>query len=282
MRTLRSELDLWKTALADSYEDREIQQLYRLSLEDLFGYSSSVLLTHSHETLTPDAQAELESVLQRLKAGEPYQYIVGFAFFDELKMGVSPAVLIPRPETEELVHWIDKSLHAKRSATIIDWCTGSGCIALALKNRSIDFDVVGVDYSDQALTQAKLNARALNLEVNWIFDDALAPSVSGHFDVVVSNPPYIPVHEKAEMASHVTEHEPDMALFVPDHDALLFYRKLGEWSQQNLKAGGQLFFELHEKYAQETKVLLEQLGFMDVEIRRDLQGKERMLRCVKV
>jgi release factor glutamine methyltransferase len=282
MRTFRSELDLWKITLAERYEDREIQQLYRLSLEDLFGFSSSVLLTQGHQTLSKETHAELESVLQRLKSGEPYQYIVGFTYFDELKIGVSSAVLIPRPETEELVQWIDESLQSNRSASIIDWCTGSGCIALALKNRNNDFVITGVDYSKEALIQAKLNAEELRLDVSWTFNDALAPSVLGTFDVVVSNPPYIPIHEKIELACHVADHEPSMALFVPDHDALLFYRKLGEWSQQNLKPGGQLFFELHEKYALETKCLLEELGFVEVEIRRDLQGKERMLRCVKV
>jgi release factor glutamine methyltransferase len=280
MRTVRSELEFWKETLASRYDDREIQQLFRLAIEDLFGWPASTLLTHAHEALSADAQQELDRVLERLKSGEPYQYIVGFAYFDDLKIGVSPAVLIPRPETEELVNWVHETLKAQPKAQIIDWCSGSGCIALALKHRNADYSVVGSDVSEQAINQARMNAKDLGIDVRFYLDDALKPQLTGSYDVVVSNPPYIPIQEKTEMAKHVIEHEPDLALFVPDHDALLFYRKLAEWALVHLKSGGSLFFELHENYARATKQLLESMGFLEVEIRLDLQGKERMLRCV--
>lgn len=281
MKSLAANWSTWKMELGSTHPERELKQLFRMSLEDLFSWPASAMLTHAHELLSTDAQLELDRVLHRLKQGEPYQYIVGFAFFDDLKIAVSPAVLIPRPETEELVHWVHEHARTLPAAKIIDWCTGSGCIALALKNRNQHYQISAADVSELALKQAAINADQLHLKISLFQDDALSPKLDGVFDVVVSNPPYIPVHEKTEMAAHVTDYEPGIALFVPDQDALLFYRKIGEWSKAHLIAGGQLFFELHERYAQETKTLMENLGFVEVEVRQDLQGKERMLRCVK-
>lgn len=222
----------------------------------------------------------MNTLLTNLLTGKPYQYCIGFTYFCDLKINVSPAVLIPRPETEELVYWIVETVGKSFSGTIEDWCTGSGCIALGLKSKLPKATVSGIDVSEEAMEMAELNGKSLSLDVHWKSGDALQETDSEiQLDLLVSNPPYIPIREKAEMHNNVTEFEPDLALFVPNDDALLFYRKLTEQASKRLKKGGFLFFELHENYASETVQLVREFGFENVEIRKDLQGKNRMLRA---
>ncbi len=269
----------WCDHLKAIYSEREARNILLLALEDVFKFNRSALLISKEIDLSEEQKEEVNEILFRLKTGEPYQYIVGFTYFDDLKMEVAPGVLIPRPETEELVAWIDESVQNRPNQKIEDWCTGSGCIALALKNRNKNADVSGYDISEEALEISMCNAQELNLEVRFSKKDALNPLPDRKVDVIVSNPPYIPWKEKEEMHQNVTEFEPDLALFVPNDDPLLFYQSIANYASKALSEGGLLFFELHENYASETKEMVEQLGFSSVEIRTDLQGKQRMLKA---
>lgn len=269
----------WCDHLKEMYSEREARNILLLTLEDVFGCNRSMLLTAREINLSEVQLTKLQEISTRLKTGEPYQYIVGFTYFDDLKMLVSPSVLIPRPETEELVAWIDGTVGDKKELVVEDWCTGSGCIALALKNRNPGFRVSGYDVSTEALEIARKNADALDLDVNFVQMDALKPFSESKVDLIVSNPPYIPLKEKSGMHRNVTEFEPDLALFVPDRNPLLFYRKIAEHASKVLTQDGYLFFELHENYASDTQGMLEGLNFKVVEIRMDLQGKQRMLKA---
>ncbi|WP_300352643.1 peptide chain release factor N(5)-glutamine methyltransferase [Fluviicola sp.] len=269
----------WADKLADLYSEREARNILLLALEDVFGFTRSNLLVSKGIDLSEKQLEELTEIASRLKTGEPYQYIVGFTYFDDLKLKVAPGVLIPRPETEELVSWVQETVQHRENLKVHDWCTGSGCIALALKNRNPGFEVKGFDVSPEALEIARLNGKELNLEVEFQIDDALNSESKEKADVIISNPPYIPWKEKEEMHENVTEFEPDLALFVPDENPLLFYRAIAEYAVSNLADQGCLFFELHENYAFETKAMVEELGFTSVEIKEDLQGKKRMLKA---
>lgn len=274
----------WQQTLNNLYPEREINNLFRFALEDVFGLSNSEQLMQRNVEQTEAFCAQLESVLQRLITGEPLQYITGFTYFDNLKIEVSPAVLIPRPETEELVEWVSETVDAGFNETMIDWCTGSGCIALALKQRYPDSTVIGFDWSQEALEIAKQNAEALKLAVSFELRDALAITDSGeNVSLIISNPPYIPENELELIRSNVRNFEPHMALFVPNESALLFYEAITQKAIQQLKPGGWLFFELHEDFAEQTKQMVENTTqFSLVEIRNDLQGKARMLRAKRL
>ncbi|MDH4473791.1 MAG: peptide chain release factor N(5)-glutamine methyltransferase [Fluviicola sp.] len=281
MKTL-ADLQLhWQQTLNNLYPEREINNLFRFALEDMFGLSNSEQLMQRTVEQSNEFRAKIENVLLRLTTGEPLQYITGFTYFDNLKLTVSPAVLIPRPETEELVEWVSETLDADFSETIIDWCTGSGCIALALKQRFPESTIIGYDWSAEALEVAKQNAKALKLAVSFELQDALAIDASEQkVSVIISNPPYIPENEQELIRSNVRNFEPHIALFVPNESALLFYEAITQKASQQLKSGGWLFFELHEDFAEETRQMVEKTdGFSTVEIRNDLQGKSRMLRA---
>lgn len=273
----------WQQTLSGLYSSREITNIFRFILEDIFGLSQSEQLVQREVEQNPETISRLEAVLQRLSTGEPMQHITGFTYFDELRIGVSPAVLIPRPETEELVQWIVESVPPEFSGKIIDWCTGSGCIALALKNRLPQAEVKGFDWSEPALVQAEANAKDLGIVVSFEKKDALVePDLTEKITVIVSNPPYIPEAEKAGMHTNVNEFEPHMALFVPDNKPLLFYEAITQLAIYQLVKGGMLFFELHEDFAIETKEMVENTGaFSQVEIRKDLSGKNRMLKAIR-
>lgn len=282
MQDIKQLTAIWTDKLSALYSEREVRNILLLVLEDIFGFTRSELLV-SKEIALSDAQLkDLDQISSRLQTGEPVQYVIGFTYFDDLKIGVAPGVLIPRPETEELVSWIHESIQSNRKLKIEDWCTGSGCIALALKNRMPDVDVTGMDVSPEALEIARSNAKDLHLDVSFELHDALNIEKAGKVDVIVSNPPYIPWLEKAQMHQNVTGFEPDLALFVPDEDPLLFYRAIAEYASRNLEENGFLFFELHESFGEETKTMVEQLGFSSVEIRKDLQGKDRMLKAIRM
>lgn len=279
MHDLKELTAIWSNALNKLYSEREVRNILLLVLEDLFGFNRSTLLVSKEITFSDTQWNELTQICSRLETGEPVQYVIGFTYFDDLKIGVAPGVLIPRPETEELVSWIQETIQNQRNLKIEDWCTGSGCIALALKNRKPDSQVLGMDISPEAIEIAQSNAKQLNLDVVFELRNALTAEKTGSVDVIVSNPPYIPWIEKGQMHQNVTDFEPDLALFVPNEEPLLFYEALAKYAAQSLNEKGFLFFELHENYGLETKAMIEQLGFTAVEIRQDLQGKDRMLKA---
>ncbi len=276
MQTIANLQEVFITALSPSLGKGEATAIARIVLEDVFNWSPG----QRPRTIAAAEKEKASLILDRLLAGEPVQYIVGTADFYGLRLKVNPAVLIPRPETEELVEWVVETLKGLGELSVLDIGTGSGCIAIALKNELPELSITGLDVSSAALTQAKVNAENQRLDIDWLNVDVLkiGEDLPGLWDVIVSNPPYIMDKERTDMADHVVEHEPTSALFVPDHDPLLFYRVIMERAQQQLRPGGWLFFECSEFTAEQVATLANNLGFIDGELRRDLQGKFRMWR----
>lgn len=276
--TLQATFQYIKKELNDYYPPEEIQGFIGLIIEHVCGWDYTGRMLRKEERLNKKAIGEIKRITTRLKRYEPVQYILGETIFFGLKIKVNPAVLIPRPETEELVEWILK-LGKTGIPEILDIGTGSGCIALALKNEWKNASVSATDISPVALEVAKENARLNNLEMNFIAADILRFEQKQwkKYDLIVSNPPYVRESEKAEMAANVLRFEPGKALFVTDGDPLVFYRKIGEFGLQYLNQNGKLFVEINENMETETKQLYEKLKFTAVEIRKDIHGKSRML-----
>ena len=232
--------------------------------------------------LSEKLQIQLKSIVNRLETREPLQYILGKAYFLNLELFVNNSVLIPRPETEELVYWILET-NAKNEKSVLDLCTGSGCIALGLAQKGNWKHLAGLDISHQALLVAKQNSDILDLKIDWMQGDLLDSGfkIEEAFDIWVSNPPYVLVSEAAEMEPQVLDFEPHIALFVENDDPLLFYKKIGKMAFEQLNRGGALFFEMNPLFAFEIQKLLENLGFENVEIRKDMFGKARMIKALK-
>ena len=221
---------------------------------------------------------DLDRIIAELREWRPVQYIIGVASFDDMELEVSEGVLIPRPETEELVEWV--ATEAPCGANIVDVCTGSGCIAIALSRRVKSSRVWGIDISNDALNIARRNAEKYAPSVELIKGDALADFaqlVEGEVDVVVSNPPYIPLSDRSLMRRNVTEHEPEIALFVEDDDPLLFYRSIARTARKMLKVGGKLYFEIYENFATEMVDMLTTEGYSNIVVREDFRAKPRMI-----
>ena len=219
---------------------------------------------------------------RRLAKFEPVQYIAGHTDFMGLNINVSPSVLIPRPETEELVNWVVSNVSLELPLEIIDVGTGSGCIALSLKNKLPNSYLTGVDVMRNALELAKENGELNNIHVDWKMRDALnMPHDVNKYDVIVSNPPYVLDSEKSQMSDNVLKYEPHTALFVENEDPLLFYEAMSNWAYEGLKKEGKIFFEINEKYAPQIKEMLLECGFGNIEIKRDIFDKERMVMACK-
>lgn len=216
----------------------------------------------------------LQDIIERLLHFEPIQYIFGHTLWYGLDLKVTPATLIPRPETAELVEKVEKLELKGERPTLLDIGTGSGCIAIALKKQHPRWEVRGIDISAEAIEVAKENAQRNGVEVPFKVTDIFAQNADsiGHFDIIVSNPPYICEKEKKDMRRNVLEHEPHTALFVPDEDPLLFYRRIAE-----LHLGTYLFFEINEAYGAETAALLDKAGYTDIHITHDIYGKARII-----
>jgi release factor glutamine methyltransferase len=253
----------------------EARSLARLVLEDVFNWREG----QRARLLTQDEEILAWTIENRIKSGEPVQYITGIADFYGLQLKVSPAVLIPRPETEELVEFILEDYPVGESLRVIDLGTGSGCIPLALKSQRPNWQLTGLDVSTEALKVARENDQEQGAEIEWLETDILKEKPTGTFKIIVSNPPYITPSEKEKMSVSTLQHEPELALFVPEEDPLLFYRQIGEFAINALAPGGSLYFELNEFNYSETGALMKELGFSEVMARQDLQGKYRMLRC---
>jgi release factor glutamine methyltransferase len=221
---------------------------------------------------------DLDRIIAELREWRPVQYSIGVASFDDMELEVGEGVLIPRPETEELVEWI--ASEASADAKIVDVCTGSGCIALALRRRVPKSKVWGIDISAEALAIARRNAEKYASDVLLVEGDALGDftkKVDAKVDVVVSNPPYIPLSDKKLMRRNVIDHEPQIALFVEDDDPLLFYRSIARTARQILSEGGKLYFEIYENFAHEMEDMLRTEGYANIVVREDFRAKPRMI-----
>lgn len=275
-----------KDQLSSLFSDSEIKQISNHALKTKLNLSHADLILADKILLSESELLYFRSIVKRLQANEPIQYIFGDTEFYGLIMKCDSRALIPRPETEELVDWILTDLNRAGKHEVLDLCTGSGCIALALKSQLVNATVSAMDWSQDALDLTNENSQALKLDLNIQRIDALSDFTSWNlqpnsFDVWVSNPPYIPLKEKDLMESNVLKFEPDMALFVEDDSALIFYENIGKAARLYLKSGGILYFELNENYAEETKQSMEEIGFISVEIKVDLQGKKRMLKAIQ-
>jgi len=263
-------------ALGGRYAAAELESIKKALCLELLGISAVSFYTK--EKLSIDT-GKLDKALERLAAGEPLQYVIGSTPFCGLTFQVDSRVLIPRPETAELVEWVAGD--AGPNGRLLDIGTGSGCIAISLAHRLPGWKVQGWDISDGALEVARENSRLNGTDVKYRKVDILsAPSSDQKFDVIVSNPPYVLESEKAQMEDTVLEHEPHAALFVPDSDALLFYRAIAEFGKEALVPGGTLYFEINPLEASALKAMLEQAGYHNVELRIDIFGKLRMIKAI--
>ena len=270
--------------LTVKFPQREAEQLMRILLEDLFGIDLKRQLMNPELRIDEFQYFQLEQAVKRLLAGEPVQYVTGMARFGDLLIKVSPSVLIPRPETEEMVQRICASVPKEKPMRIWDIGTGSGCIAIALAKHFENAEVIAFDVSEEALQMAMENAESNGTKVVFVQDDILNPT-SGFFaqpvDLVVSNPPYVCDSERAAMEANVLDWEPETALFVPDDDPLLFYRQILALSKNQLNPNGQIWFEINERMGEEVLSLCREMGFPKAEILEDFAGKPRVCRACR-
>ena len=273
----------WQS-LTPLYDAGEAQAIVRTVLDVEYGMTLTDIICGKVNELSSDEERNLEEIIARLQNGEPVQYVLGEADFAGRTFHVEPGVLIPRPETAELCQWIEEevsSLKADERKQILDICTGSGCIAITLGLNIPNSEVTGWDISEDALRIAQGNVEMLKAgNVRIEYQDALMlPKTAEAADIIVSNPPYICEKEKADMEKNVLEHEPSIALFVPDEDPLKFYRAIAEYASSALKPEGALYFEINPIYEKETREMLEELGFKDIETKEDAFGKKRMMKA---
>lgn len=262
-------------------EEGEARTIALLLLEKVCGMSTAEALSGSEKG--DGHEAELKEMAERIARGEPVQYVLGEADFCGLRLSVEPGVLIPRCETEELVEWAAESFEPAGAGRVLDIGTGSGCIAIALARRLPGVQVEAWDVSEKALQIARHNALTNEAAVAFRLVDVLKEDGNDGplFDMIVSNPPYICEEEAEEMEANVLEHEPGLALFVPDSDPLLFYRRIAALGLRMLTEEGLLFFEINRRFGQETVLMLQGMGYREVELRKDLYGNDRMVKAIK-
>ena len=266
--------------LATAYSDGEIKALTRILAIELLGVSQMAYFLKESITITAEQETLLGNAIARLQQHEPIQYILGYSDFCGLRFKVTPATLIPRPETSELVEWIADEATGKEK--ILDIGTGSGCIAVSLANRLPEAEVSAWDISTEALAVATENCKSSNCNVSFKQVDILAyEPTAEEFDIIVSNPPYIKEVEKEQMEANVLDWEPHTALFVPDNDPLLFYRAIAKKGKLMLRTGGKLYFEINRAYGNETCAMLSKLGYTEIELRKDFAENDRMIMAVK-
>lgn len=271
-------ISYYKEGLNDLYPDPEIGQITFLCFESALGWRKTDMSTRKEETLTESQLLDLHFKLKKLKKGEPVQYVLGQAHFYGMEFMVDEHVLIPRQETEELVKLICDENQAA-GLHVLDIGTGSGCIAIALAKHMNDPVVSAIDVSPDALHVAGENAHANRAEVRMIEQDILNEPLDGKFDIMVSNPPYVTDSESGSLHTNVIDHEPHLALFVKDNDPLVFYQRIGELGREHLNEGGKLYFECNENLGAELVSLMKSQGYSNIELKKDLNGKDRMVRC---
>ncbi len=261
-----------------THSENESSSIARLILEHV-GYPSSIYLSDPNRIPETATKAQITEIVSEIHKGRPIQYILGYTYFCEMKIRVDESVLIPRPETEEMVHNIS-SEYSHPVKRIIDLGTGSGCIALALKKQFPEADVSGVDLSKEALDVSIKNGELNNLNVNWFHGDILDSKLlktEADFELVVSNPPYVLKSERELMTKNVLEFEPGSALFVNDSDPLIYFRSIAAFCMNKLESGGLFWVEINERFGNETARLFNKAGFKHVAIIKDIHGKERFV-----
>ncbi len=281
IKTLKEIQDLFYKELEHLYPKAEIRNFVYLILNFRAGFTKIDMLIKDLDLIEETVITYCLECLNKLKLNIPIQYILGHTEFYGLLFNVSPAVLIPRPETEELVQWVLNE-NTKANPSILDIGTGSGCIPISLKKHIQKSIISAWDISSEALEIAEQNANSNHVEVEFIIQNALTPPAqTDKYDIIISNPPYIRDLEKRMMHQNVLEHEPHLALFVSNENPLVFYEAISEFAIKALKSEGQLFFEINEALGKETVELLRKTGFKNIELRNDLFGKPRMVKATK-
>lgn len=285
METVKDLFAEYRLQLKHLYDAREADAIALTVLREVTTQSNAYLKAFPELSLSVDQQKKAKEFIEELTTGKPLQYVIGHTEFYGLPFKVNPSVLIPRPETEELVEWVLNSDLPGSAINILDVGTGSGCIAISLKKHLPHANVWAMDISAEALITAKQNAELNDVKVNFIEADVLNLThnlqlITHNLNLIISNPPYVTPADKDQMHTNVTDFEPHTALFVPQDDPLLFYNAIAGLAAKNLIEGGLLFFEINESYGNETVEMLKAKNFTQVELRKDMSGRDRMIKAV--
>ncbi|MCQ0110844.1 peptide chain release factor N(5)-glutamine methyltransferase [Zhouia amylolytica] len=272
--------DIFHKELDDLYDFKEVNRFFYLLLDHNFDIQRIDIILEPDKVISKKEETIIFKALDDLKLQKPIQQILGVAYFYGLKFRVNNETLIPRPETEELVDWIIRDCKDKiKPLKILDIGTGSGCIAITLSKNIPLVEVTAIDISRKALDIAKENALNNHVDINFLQADILKlESLLGEYDIIVSNPPYVRYLEKKQMKSNVVDFEPHAALFVPDQDPLLFYKQIARLSSNHLNQEGNLYFEINQYLAKDTTDMLDEYGFKNTIVKKDLSGNDRMIR----
>jgi release factor glutamine methyltransferase len=290
MKTVKDVSAAFRKDLSELYDTNEIDSLCVIVLADIIGASSAKIKAFPELEIPTEQAQTIYKILIRLKTGEPVQYILGHTEFYGLPFKVNPSVLIPRPETEELVEWAVSSWRLavggwqSSAGKILDIGTGSGCIAISLKKNLNDAQVSAIDISTEALQTAKENAELNYVSINFIQADILnlkSEIDNSNFEIIISNPPYVTLEDKKQMHTNVTDFEPHTALFVAEDDPLIFYKAIANFAADRLEKDGLLFFEINESYGEQIVDILTHKLFNNIELRKDMSDRFRMIKAVK-
>ena len=298
MKTIRDVFIAYKKGLNNLYGANEAETITLIAVSELCGFSNAKIKAFPELELTSEQSEKLNDILNQLKTGKPIQYILGKTEFYGLPFNVNSSVLIPRPETEELVDWVISSVDSGQWAvgggqsavgsgqwaagSGLDIGTGSGCIAISLKKHLPNAKVFAVDISVEALKTAKENAKLNDVEIDFIEADILnlkSEIEHSKFEIIISNPPYVTLQDKTKMHTNVIDFEPHTALFVPENDPLVFYKAIADFAVNNLAPNGLLFFEINESYGEQIVELLHDKGFKNIALRKDMSGRDRMVKA---
>jgi len=275
MEKVSNIIPYFKAELLGITQEREVISWTYIVIQHLLGYNRSDCIIHADKEITIEISDEIKQIVRDLKTQKPLQYILGETEFYGMKFKMNEHTLIPRPETEELVGWILK----EEFSSALDIGTGSGCIAITLA-KNTNAKITAIDVSEDALQVAKENARINEVEINFLQQDILETTSLPKVDVIVSNPPYVLESEKQKMKTTVLQYEPHLALFTPDKEPLLFYKKIGNLSAKSLNCGGKLYFEINEQYGAEILEMLSKIGFVDIALKKDINDKDRMIKAI--
>ena len=276
MEKVSNILSYFKEELSAVADEGEITSWYYISMEYLLVYNRSDCIINSNQVLNKSQLSKIKQIVAELKTNKPIQYILGKTEFYGLKIKVNEHTLIPRPETEQLVDWILK----ENFVVALDIGTGSGCIPIALAKHT-DAKVLAIDVSEDALLIAEENAKDNEVEIDFIHQDILQTNSLQKVDLIVSNPPYVLESEKEKMQENVLDYEPELALFVEDKNPLIFYKKIASLAFNFLNENGKLFFEINAKFGKETIEMLVDIGFVNIELKKDMNDKDRMIKAIK-
>ena len=266
--------------LPEFYDEMERLNVFYLVMEFVLNFTKADCVLNGNEVISAEKQSEINQIVLRLQNNEPIQYITGKGYFFGYEFKVTPNTLIPRPETEELVDWVltEMKKQPNKNWRVLDIGTGTGCIPITIKKEYGNSEVSAIDVSKEALVVAKENAQLLNAEVTFIEKDILTAELLDSYDIIISNPPYVRNLEKVEIHENVLQHEPHLALFVDDHDPLIFYRKITELAHENLADNGMLFFEINQYLKNEMDEMMK-FYFKTIEFRTDFIGNNRMMKA---